>query len=245
MTTYNREKYLPKAIDSILAQSFSDWELIIVDDGSIDNTEQVVREYTAKYSTIKFFKNENNLGIVKSRNLALNMCAGEYVAVLDSDDEWADKNKLQKQINFFGQNPDYVLCGTMAKIINENNEEGGNVIHKISDTEIRKRILFGNQFVHSSVMYRRAAALAAGGYGEFGVGEDYDLFLRLGLKGKVGNLPDIMVNYRRHPDGATWKNRLFSAREHLRIIQIYRAAYPNFFSALVKAYLRIFLARLK
>ncbi|MFA5127522.1 MAG: glycosyltransferase family 2 protein [Patescibacteria group bacterium] len=243
--TYNRAKYLPRAIDSVLAQKFYDWELIIIDDNSADDTNEIVSQYVKINQTIKFIRNESNVGIVKCRNQALSMCKGKYVAILDSDDLWTDENKLLKQLNFFKQNPDHVLCGTMAGVIGEDGAPTGKIIYKTDDSEIREKLLFSNQFVHSSVVYLRDVANKAGGYGNFGVGEDYDLFFRLGLKGKIANLPELMVNYRRHADGITWTNKLFSAREHLRIIRQYRGKYPYYCLAVIKARLRIIISRIQ
>jgi glycosyltransferase involved in cell wall biosynthesis len=243
--TYNRAKYLPRAIDSVLAQKFYDWELIIIDDHSADDTNEIVSQYVKINQTIKFIRNEINVGIVKCRNQALSMCNGKYVAILDSDDLWTDENKLLKQLNFLKHNHGYVLCGTIAGVIGEDGTPTGKIVYKSDDSEIREKILFSNQFVHSSVVYLRDAASAAGGYGRFGVGEDYDLFLRLGLKGKFANLPEAMVNYRRHSDGITWTNKLFSAREHLRIIRQYRGKYQHYYLAVIKACLRIILSRIK
>lgn len=243
--TYNRAKYLPRAIDSVLAQKFYDWELIIIDDNSADDTNEIVTQYVKINQTIKFIRNKSNVGIVKCRNQALSMCKGKYVAILDSDDLWTDENKLLKQLNFLKHNRDYVLCGSAAVVIDEDEVQIGKIVYKIDDRQIRNRLLLRNQFVHSSVVFDRSAAITVGGYGNFGVGEDYDLFLRLGLNGKVVNFPDQMVCYRKHSDGITWKNKLYSAKEHLRVIKQYKGKYPRYYSAILKSLIRILLALLK
>jgi len=245
MTTYNRAAYLSQAIDSLVSQTFNDWELVVVDDCSQDNTALIINEYQKIGLVIKYIKNEKNLGIVQSRNLALSLCAGKYVAILDSDDVWTDKQKLRKQVEIMENNSELVLCGGMAKVIDEDSREIGKIIYQEKDKEIRKKILLRNQFIHSAVIYRKKIAEMIGGYGGYGVGEDYDLFLKLGLKGKFLNLPDFLLNYRRHPSGITWKNRVFSAKEHLNVILNYKGVYPNFYQAMLKAYLRIVLAFLK
>lgn len=239
MTTYNRAKYLPQAIDSALAQSYSDWELLVIDDGSDDGTDKIVQQYADRDARIKYFKNDINLGIEKSRNLGLSKCGGEFVAVLDSDDAWEDRAKLQRQVEFFEKNPEYILCGCQARVIDEDGREIGHITHALGDADIREAMLSSNQFVHSSVVYRKNAAISAGGYGGYKIGEDYDLFLRIGLKGKFANFPEVMVRYRRHSSGATWRNKLLSAREHLKIIKKYKGQYPKYCIGLLKAYLRI------
>lgn len=239
MTTYNRAEFLPKAIDSIVLQSFKDWELIIVDDGSTDNTQKIVNEYLKLGLPIKYVKNNENIGVVKSRNLALSLCVGEYIAVLDSDDIWIDKNKLQKQVEFLDKNNDYVLCGGGAKIVDEKEKEIREIKYAQTDEKIRKKILLSNQFIHSSVMYRKKTADLVGGYGNYGVGEDYDLFLKMGMQGKFTNNSDIFIKYCRQSSGLTWKNRMYSAKNHLQIIKKYKNKYSNYYLALSKAYLRI------
>lgn len=242
MTTYNRAEFLSKAIDSVIFQTFKDWEFVIIDDCSTDNTEEIIKEYMKFGLPIKYVRNEENLGVVKSRNLALSLCSGKYVAVLDSDDEWIDKEKLQKQAEFLDKNLDYVLCGGNTIVINEKGEKTGEIKYAGSDEEIRKKILLSNQFIHSCVMYRKKVADQVGGYGNYGVGEDYDLFLKMGLQGKLTNSSDIFIKYCRQSSGLTWKNRLYSAKNHLQIIRNYKNKYPNYCLALAKAYLRIILA---
>jgi glycosyltransferase involved in cell wall biosynthesis len=245
MTTYNRAKYLPQAFDSVIAQSYLDWELLVVDDNSSDNTGMVVRRYSSNDARIKYFRNDTNLGIEKSRNLGLSKCGGEFVAVLDSDDAWTDRAKLQKQIEFLENNPAHVLCGCQARVIDEDGLEIGYITHALDDAGIRDAMLLSNQFVHSSAVFRKNAAVSAGGYGGYMIGEDYDLFLNIGLKGKFANMPDTMVDYRRHSAGVTWKNKVVSAGEHLKIIKKFKGRYPNYCLALVKAYFRIIFAYLR
>jgi len=246
MVAYNREKFIAQAIESVLFQSFSDWELVIVNDGSTDNTDKIIKKYTNRNLSIKYSPQVRNKGIAESRKIALSLCEGEYVAVLDSDDIWIDKHKLKKQVDFLDNNKDYVLIGGMAGIV----DQAGSVIGKIyfaqNDEQIRNKLLFSNQFVHSSIMYRKKAVLEIGGYKEYKLGEDYDLILRMGTKGKFANLPDVLINYRKHLASATWKNRAFSAKEHLRIIKQYRGnVYPNYCLAIIKAYFRIMFAYLR
>lgn len=240
MVTYNREKYIKDAINSVLKQNFKDFEIIVVDDCSSDNTFSVVNEYIDRGVSIKYKKNEKNVGIFGSRNIALSLCSGEYVAVLDSDDIWVDENKLSKQVDFLEKSKEYLLCGTMAFLIDGKNKVLGNLVFKCLDKEIRDKILFSNQFIHSSVVYRKNEIISIGGYGEYAVGEDYDLFLRIGLIGKFFNFSDKMIFYRKHSNGITWSKRSVAAKNHLEIIKKYRNKYPNYFFAVFKAYLRLF-----
>ncbi len=159
-----------------------------MNDGSTDNTDKIIKKYIGQNLPIKYSLQVRNKGIAESRKIALSLCEGEYLAVLDSDDVWTDKDKLKKQVDFLDNNKDYVLVGGMAGII----DQAGSVIGKINfeqtDERIRNKLLFSNQFVHSSIMYRREVALEIGGYKEYKLGEDYDLILRMGKKGKLMNL---------------------------------------------------------
>lgn len=244
MVAYNRDEFISEAIESILSQSYTDWELILIDDCSTDNTRLVMERYAQNDKHIRLLFNEQNLGIYKTRAKGLAVCRGKLVAVLDSDDIWCDPDKLKKQVSFLESNPEYVLVGGMAKVINENGKEIRKMIFQEKDKDIRENILLSNQFVHSTTVFKKDVAEVIGGYGEYGIGEDYDLFLKMGLKGKVANLPEFVASYRWHLSGATWKSRVFSAKEHLKIIKKYKGKYPNFYLALLKARLRILFAYL-
>ncbi|MFA5023121.1 MAG: glycosyltransferase family 2 protein, partial [Candidatus Paceibacterota bacterium] len=122
IATYNRGHFLPMAIESILKQSFTNWEIIIVDDGSTDNTAQVIEKYLID-PRIHYFKNDQNLGICATRNRALQESAGEYLAVLDSHDFWADSDKLKKQVEFLDQEAGQVAIGTGVIVSNKDGQE--------------------------------------------------------------------------------------------------------------------------
>ncbi len=240
--TNNRQKYITEAIESVLSQSFKDWEFIIIDDASSDNTAVVVAKYATQDQRIKFRREKINLGITKARNLALRLSQGKYVAVLDSDDIWSDPEKLQKQYLFLEENADYILVGGAVIVINENGQEVSRYKNPTTDAVIRAGILLRNPFLHSSIMFRREAAVSCGGYENYTVGEDYDLFLKMGRLGKFENLDDYLVKYRVHGLGVTWSNRVCAAKDHLAIIAKFKNNYPNYFFALIKGYLRIVLA---
>lgn len=238
-TTRNRADFITEAIESARGQSFTDWELLILDDDSNDNTEAIVASYTANDSRIKYHKSPF-LGISRNRNKGLKLASGKYVAVLDSDDYWLDKNKLQKQYDFLEQNLDYVLIGSNIKII----DEKGNLIKNSSfateDTDIRKKILKDNQIPHSSVLIRKDSILKADGYDEkLSCVEDLDLFLKLGRLGKMKNLEEITTAYTRHTGGYSHQRKVAMAWNHFKIILRNFGQYPHSFSALIQAKLRL------
>ena len=206
IVTHNREKLLPRAIDSVLEQDFSDFELIVIDDASSDNTEEVVKKYQND-GRFKYIKIKKANSISQARNSAWPCVNGKYVAVLDSDDVWCDNSKLAKQVDFLENNSDFVLVGSGAILINGRDEKIDEVKKPISDEEIKKDFLVKNPFFHSSVLYRYDDVKKIGGYDEkIRFGEDFDLWLRLGKEGKLYNFSDAFIEYRVHEDNEAKKH---------------------------------------
>ncbi len=238
--TYNRANYLKEAIESILRQSFTDWELLILDGASTDNTSEVVAEFLSD-QRIKYIRlTERTPNIPVARNIILQQSQGEYVAVLDSDDVWCDDRKLAKQIKFLNEHQDYVLAGGGVILINSDSQETGRYLNLGTDKQIRGSILSKNQFAHSSVVYRRAVALEVGRYNEaLSIGEDYDLFLRLGRQGKVMNFPEYFLSYRVHSGSICVADWLTGLSNNLLIIKKYRNDYPYYVFAYLRRLVRI------
>ena len=206
MPVYNGEKYIKYSIESILNQTFSDFELIIIDDGSVDDTEKIIKSYSD--SRIKYFKKENS-GITDSLNLALEKSQGEFIARMDADDI-SEPNRLERQLKFFEQNPEIVLCGSFAKIINENNEDFGE-FNKIplNWSDIKIECILHNPFIHSSVMFRRDLVNVVGGYNKkYWHTEDYELWTRIVNKYPCKNIPEFLLKYRISGNQITKKHNL-------------------------------------
>lgn len=240
VTTKDRGSFIPKAVESALKQSFTDWELIILDDDSKDATETILAPYRAQDSRIKYYKNSPALGICGNRNKGLALATGKYIAVLDSDDFWLDQDKLQKQYNFLEQNSDYVLVGSNIKIINEEGVFIKETNFATEDGEIRNKILKDNQIPHSSVLIRKDAINNIGGYNKsLSCVEDLDLFLKLGLKGKLKNLSEATTTYTRHTEGFSQKRKREMAINHAKIVWKNRGCYPGWLKAVIWADLRI------
>lgn len=240
MITRNRASFLPQAIKNAQNQSFADWELIISDDDSNDATGAILTQVTAIDGRIKYHKNAPVLGVSGNRNKALSLAKGEYAAVLDSDDFWLDKDKLQKQYTFLENNPDYVLIGSNIKII----DEKGNFIKETTfateDIEIRKKILKDNQIPHSTTLIRVESIKKVSGYdNKLSCVEDLDLFLKLGQLGKFKNLPEITTVYTRHTGGYSHQRKLAMAWNHFKIVCKNFGQYPNWLPALIWAKLRL------
>lgn len=243
LPTYNGEKYISRAIESVLAQSFLHWELIIIDDGSSDNTEKIVKKFSDKDSRVIYLKNEANLGIQKTLNRGLREAKGDYIARIDDDDEWIDKDKLQKQIEFFNNNSEYILVGTGVVIVDENNNELFRYLSPLDDKEIRGKILGRNCFVHSGVIFKKDIALKLGGYSEDKSTkhiEDYDLWLKFGMEGKLANISSYSVSFTLRSESISSSNRLTQAIMVLKLIRKYKDKYPNFKFNYFISFLRLF-----
>jgi glycosyltransferase involved in cell wall biosynthesis len=259
--SYNRAAYIATAIESVLAQTFTDWELIVIDDASTDGTEAIVKNCIEKekaarngVSRISYIRQPKNVGIAHNRNTGLEKARGTYIAVLDSDDVWTDPEKLAKQVDFFKKNAaatanagnparPYGIVGSWVKKIDTAGKEIGEIRFCTDDAAIRTNILLRHQFAHSSVVFLKQAALDIGGYSPaYTIGDDYDLMLAIGRKYAFANLPEYTTAYRIHDDNITKTKRALHAREHFAIIKKYRRDYPGFWAAAIKSYVRIVVA---
>ena len=199
MPVYNGEATLAAAIDSILAQSFKDFELVIVDDGSTDRIAAVLNRYTDP--RIKLLINEKNIGLTRSLNRATCASAGQYIARQDADDV-SMPERLQKQISFMRANPDVALLGTSRATLDSNGRTVGVKI--LPEAPDYGRLLRSNCFVHGSIMVRRAILDETGGYNEdFKMSQDYELWLRIAKTHRVMNLQEPLYGVRRHGNRVT------------------------------------------
>lgn len=241
MVTYNRAAYIRHAINSVLAQTYDAWELIIVDDGSTDETGAIVAAYND--ARIRYVLLAQNQGVHAARSRGVAESQGDYIAVLDSDDLWNDKDKLRTQIAFLEAHPEHGLVGTFINTIDANGNRISRNKYEIDDSSIRASILLRNQFAHSSVLMRANTIHEVGGYRKVLLGEDLDLFLRLGTRAKFSNIPAYMTSYRIHSEGLS-RNGTKMARAVLGFVWKYRAYYPNFLRAYAKSILVLVIGRL-
>ncbi|MCL5666531.1 MAG: glycosyltransferase family 2 protein [Patescibacteria group bacterium] len=225
--TKNRAGLLRRALLSVAAQSFKDFEVVVVNDGSSDETQEVIERL--KIENLKIITHQESKGITAGRQEALQASAGKYIAVLDDDDEWIDADKLKKQVGYLNEHRDCVLLGGGIQI--------SNIQFPISKTrpetdgEIRRAMLLKNPFFTSTVMFRREAALKAGGFVKDSddLAEDYDLWLRLGLLGGMHNFQEPFVRYSRSSYNKG-RFRAFLAKQ-LRLISRHKRNYPKYFLA--------------
>ncbi|MBC7766807.1 glycosyltransferase [Arenimonas sp.] len=227
MCTYNRAHFIKQAIDSVLSQTFQDWELLIVDDCSTDNTKKIISTYSD--DRIRYIQNPENLGITENRNKALSLSTGEYVAVLDSDDYWIDTNKLSLQNDFLDQNNNYALIGSNMIIVDEQGKTIKKVTYPYVNFLIKNLLLMKNLFCHSSVLYRKQEILNLGGYDvTLPIWEDYDMWLKIGLKYKLANLSQYTTAYRKHTNQSNSIKIKIGKDTQKFIIEKYKKSYLGY-----------------
>jgi glycosyltransferase involved in cell wall biosynthesis len=198
MPVYNAERFLAEAIESVLAQTYPHFELVLVDDGSHDGSPRIAREYAAKDPRVRALRNERNLGIVKTRNRAFAEASPQavYFAVLDSDDVCLPQ-RLERQVEFLERHPDHALVGGHTLIIDERGAEIGYRRYPDSHERIRRAITRYNPIAQPTVMIRRSALDAVGTYDErYPRCQDYDLWLRMAARFKLANLDEFTLKYR-------------------------------------------------
>lgn len=193
MPVYNSERFLKEAIDSVLKQTYNEFEFIIINDGSTDKSKEIIESYNDK--RIKLINNKINRGIVYSLNEGLKNCTGKYVIRMDSDDI-SEVQRFQKQVDFMNRNPNIAASGTYIKIFGENIRK--KVIkNPINMEELKVKLLFTVPIFHPTAIFRREVIQSIG-YEEGTDGyEDYILWQKLiTLKYEIANIPEILLNYR-------------------------------------------------
>lgn len=202
-TVYNGERFLAEAIESILDQSFRDFEYILVDDASTDASPAIIETYARLDPRIRVIHNQLNLNPCGSINRALEVAVGEYFANLDQDD-FADRRRLELQIAFLDKHPEIGVVGAQARQIDHAGSARHTMSYPTSPAMARWVILFGTPVLHSAATIRRELLLQVGGYsghGKYAI--DYALWAALVECTKITNLPETLVSYRRHADQAS------------------------------------------
>ncbi len=194
MAVYNGSAYLRESIDSILNQTFKDFELLIINDGSTDNSVDIINSYNDP--RIRFLNNSKNEGLVYTRNRGIDEASGEYFAILDCDDI-APLNRLELQYDFMESKRSYAMCGGHSIYINSKGEPTGYKL-TLPLENLNAHMLFLNVFVNSTLMIRTSVIKELGGYKNYAPAEDFELSLRIAEKYKVANLDEVLVKYRIH-----------------------------------------------
>lgn len=195
MAAYNAEPFIAEAISSILGQSFENFELLIVNDGSTDRTVEVIQSFTDP--RIKLIHNGTNKGLAYTRNRALDEAQGEFIAVLDSDDI-AVSDRLQLQYDYMTNHQEVALCSGHAALIDGRGRPIGQQFIVPTGNAVNMEMFFGNPFINSAAMFRADVLKEFHGYREFVPAEDFDFFLRISEKYPVANMDRLLVYYRVH-----------------------------------------------
>lgn len=195
MPTYNRETFLPRAIESILNQTYTDFEFIIVDDGSTDNSIQIIKEYAQKDKRIRLIRNEENKGIAYSRERGKNAARGTYIAIMDSDDI-SFPTRLEKQVEYLQTHKDIAVVIGLTK-----NQANGNIWWRPTDPqEIIFDMHFDNAIGNPQTMIRRSFLIKHNiEYKDYRAAEDYDFFKQIIFAGgKISRTEDVVLAVRYH-----------------------------------------------
>lgn len=221
MPVYNAERYLAEAVESILEQTFEDFEFIIINDGSTDNSLSILQEYAAKDERIRLISRENR-GLVATLNEMIDLAQGELLARMDADDI-ALPERLERQVAYLGTHSDCVVVGVRVTLIDPDGETlrpwGKHTTHEEIDAEHMAQR--GGAITHPAAVIRAHAMRQIGGYSkELYPAEDLDLFLRLAEIGQVANIDEILLHYRQLPTGIGYSKReqqVAAGREAVRL----------------------------
>jgi glycosyltransferase involved in cell wall biosynthesis len=234
MLTYNRPQCIGRAIDSICGQTYQDWELIIVQDGSNSETAGLLEHRLATDARIRYFPRGVVGSIAEASNAGLKMARGEYIAILDDDDAWSFPEKLALQVDFLDRHPEYVACGGGYIIVDQDGREQGRYLKRETDSAIRSRALLANPMVNSTCLFRRIADGSPVFYNasvrQFA---DWDFWLTLGAMGKLYNFPRYLACYALWEGGSSFRHQRENARAAIHIVCKHRRHYTGFGFALL------------
>lgn len=220
MPVYNGEKYLKEAIDSILNQTYTNFEFIIINDGSTDCSEEIILSYTD--TRINYISNSANIKLIKTLNVGLNAATGKYICRMDADDI-SVQNRIEVQVDFMENHPEYVLAGTYVNTINELGQLQKTIEYYTQDEDLRFAMIHYCPFIHPSVILR-SDRIKKNNYHyleEYIHAEDYHLWTILANEGKVANIPLYLLNYRVHPEQISSVHEQFQRQQMKHIQEAY------------------------
>ena len=228
MSVCNGEKYLRESVDSILNQSCKDFEFIIINDGSIDGSLDILLEYQTADNRI-LIVNQGNIGLTRSLNRGIKLAAGKYIARQDTDDKSLPE-RLEKQVRFLETNSDYFLVGTACKVIDQQSNIIGesNIPFFTDNDKLQAVINKFNPFFHSSVMFRNDISCLGCFYNpRYEYAQDYELWTRISKLYKVYNLPEVLAFNRHWPEMISEKK---SKRQRRCVLRAKKQAVLNSFA---------------
>ena len=218
MPVYNGEKYLREAIDSILNQTFSDFELLVINDGSADGTVDIISSYDDR--RIRLVHNHRNLGLINTLNRGLELASGRYIARMDADDI-SEPDRIRLQVVFMDSHPDIGLCGTWFQFM------GTNIIikHPIEHDKIKIKLFADTAFAHPTVMFRKSVLKNVNPFYDpaYAHAEDYEFWIRLAQVTTTANIPQVLLHYRLHETQVSTENTAEqkAATDRIRLKQLH------------------------
>jgi len=231
MPAYNAAEYIDSAIESILSQSFKNFELLIIDDGSTDDTVKIIKSYSKKDKRIIFVSRKNK-GLIKTLNEGIEYARGKYIARHDADDI-SHKKRLEHQVRFLDKNTDVALVGSNYHVIDNQNKVIDTTNIFTTSSDLKLVLVIQNQFAHGSVMIRKEMLSKIATYdSQYTDAEDYDLWTRISHRFKVANLKQPLYKWRKHRHGVTAKSGLSMKSQ----IEVIRQREFNFFIENRKTY---------
>jgi glycosyltransferase involved in cell wall biosynthesis len=219
MPVYNSSSYVGEAISSVLNQSHTDFEFLIIDDCSTDDCVSVIKKFSDH--RIKFYQNEKNLGYIKSLNFLLSECKGEYIVRHDNDD-FSSSDRILNQVNFLQKNDDHLICGSNCRVFGRN--QAVSFLPQ-TDAECRVYMIFNSPFYHPSVCFSRKVFYHYNLFynSELMPAEDYDMWMNISKFGKMANLQSIEFNLRTHDNNTS----LLNSQRQKKILLVLREKYFN------------------
>jgi len=231
MPCYNAEKTIDETLETLVQQTFSNFEVVAVDDGSDDDTAGILETWAARDSRFRVLSLPHK-GIIIALNAGLAVCRAPYIARMDADDR-AHPARLALQSAYLDTNPDIALVGSLVSSFPEENMREGFRIYLqwlnalVSHDEITREIFVESPLPHPSVMFRKRIVTSLGGYQDHGWAEDYDLWLRMFLAGgRFAKIPQVLVSWREHPKRLTRIDSRYSLENFLRAKAHYLARGP-------------------
>lgn len=217
LPVYNGERFLKEAVDSILVQTFTDFELIIVDDCSMDSTSLILTEYATRDTRIRVMRQSRNMGIVEALNTGSHAATGQYIARMDVDDISLPE-RFERQVEYLNSHPDVGVLGTGVQLIDVLGKKQTIVTLPPDYIQIYWSLFFCNPIVHPTVMMRRDLFLRARGY-RTGYPEDYDLWRRMASLTRLANLPEVLLLLRKHLSNLSLTHEAYSLASAIRVIR--------------------------
>lgn len=189
MPCYNEQDNINKALQSILNQTFTDYELIVVDDCSTDRSGEIIKNIAEEDNRVVYLRNVSNAGVARTLNNGLKIAHGKYIARMDADDV-CEPTRFQKQVDYLSNHPDCIVCGSFADVFNGKS----TFIQGDVKEDPKRHLVKNNPFVHSSVMFKREVGNKKVLYPETKGFEDYGLWIDLSDKGEFGIIPEVLVH---------------------------------------------------